>query len=153
MHVLTILMKFFKYSAFLTTTLRCFYKILSGPGADKLLYLLMALVNSLFGKEDHVDDSFDGSSPKTLVLIWQFWTKLNVWWRTYYKLLILMYSWLLYYKTSIFSNLHLLTHFIRSHSLKFLDTISWILSLKKIHFVLLTVSLNVLQSFILLDNL
>jgi len=37
---------------------------------DKLLHLLMILVNSSFEKEGYVNDSFDGSSSKTLMLIW-----------------------------------------------------------------------------------
>ena len=69
MHALAILTKFFKHSVFLTTTLRYFYKTISGPRVDELLYLLVALVNSSFEKEGSVNDSFDKSLSKTLVLI------------------------------------------------------------------------------------
>ena len=50
MHILAILMKLFEYSVLLTTALRCFYEILSGPRADELLHLSIALVNSSFEK-------------------------------------------------------------------------------------------------------
>jgi len=69
MYTLAILMKFFKCSVFLTTILRYFHKTLSESRADQLLHLLMIFVNSLFKKEGHVDNSFDKSSSKTLVLI------------------------------------------------------------------------------------
>ena len=64
-----ILIKFFKHSVSLTTTLRCFHKTLLGSGADKLLHLLMALVNFSFEKESPINNSFDGSLFKILVLI------------------------------------------------------------------------------------
>jgi len=69
MHALAILTKFFKHSVFLTTTLRYFYKTISRPRVDELLYLLVALVNSSFEKGGSVNDSFDKSLSKTLVLI------------------------------------------------------------------------------------
>jgi len=49
-HTLAILMIFFKHSVLLTTALIYFHKILLGPGANELLYFLMALVNFLFEK-------------------------------------------------------------------------------------------------------
>jgi len=69
MYTLAILMKFFKYSVFLTTTLKCFYKILSGLKVDELLHLSMTLVNSSFEKEGHINDSFNKNLFKILVLI------------------------------------------------------------------------------------
>jgi len=69
MHVLAILTKFFKHSVFLTTILRYFYKTLSKPRVDELLYLLVALVNSSFEKGDSINNSFDESLFKILVLI------------------------------------------------------------------------------------
>ena len=59
MYILAILMKFFKHSVFLTITLKCFYKILSRLKVDKLLYLSITLVNFLFEKEGHINDSFN----------------------------------------------------------------------------------------------
>jgi len=69
MYTLAILTKFFKHSVFLTTTLRYFHKTLSESRTDELLHLLMVFVNYLFEKRGHVDNSFDESSFKTLVLI------------------------------------------------------------------------------------
>ena len=59
MYILAILIKFFKHSVFLTITLKCFHKILSGLKVDKLLHLLIALVNSLFEKGGYINDSFN----------------------------------------------------------------------------------------------
>ena len=50
-YILAILTMFSKHLSSLMTSLRCFHKILSGLGADKLLYLLMAIVNYFFEKE------------------------------------------------------------------------------------------------------
>ena len=62
---------------------------------------------------------------------------MNIWSRACYRLLILIHGQPLYCKALIVSNLWLLTYFIRSYSLKFLDIILWILSSRNIHFVLL----------------
>ena len=70
MHALAILTKFFKHSVFSTTTLRYFYKTLSRPRVNELLHLLVTLVNSSFEKGGFVNDSFDESLSKILVLIW-----------------------------------------------------------------------------------
>ena len=45
--MLTIL---FKHLSSLTTSLRCFHKVQSGLGADELLHLSMAIVNSFLEK-------------------------------------------------------------------------------------------------------
>jgi len=100
-------------------------------------------------KEGHINNSFDGSLSKILMLIWWFWAKLNVWWRACHRSLISIHGWLLYCKASIAGNLCLLTYFIRSHSLKFLDTISWILSSKNLFYLTLFIP----PSFRLFDNL
>jgi len=39
------------------------------PAPNKLLYLSIALLNSLFEKEDQVDGSLDGISSKIFILI------------------------------------------------------------------------------------
>jgi len=52
-YTLAILIMFFKHLSFLTTTLRCFYNTLSNSGKDELLYLAIALLNSLFEKSVH----------------------------------------------------------------------------------------------------
>jgi len=62
-------MIFFKHSVLLTTALMYFHKILLRPEADELLYFLMALVNSSFEKESHINNSFDGILSKMFMLI------------------------------------------------------------------------------------
>ncbi len=57
-HVLAMLTIFSKP---LMTSLRCFHKILSSLEADKLLYLLMVIVNSSSEKELHDKYSLEGS--------------------------------------------------------------------------------------------
>ena len=48
---LVILMMLSKHFSFLMTSLRCFHEIQSGLGVDKLLHLLMAIINSFLEKE------------------------------------------------------------------------------------------------------
>ena len=50
-HALVISTVFFKYLMFLTIALTSFHEILSELGVNKLLHLLMALINSSFKKE------------------------------------------------------------------------------------------------------
>ena len=61
-YILAILTMFSKHLSSLMTSLRCFHKILSGLGADKLLYLLMAIVNYFFEKEFHDKYKLEESS-------------------------------------------------------------------------------------------
>ena len=51
--VLAILMMLSKHLSFLTTSLRCFHEIQSGPEVDELLHLSMAIVNSFLKKEHY----------------------------------------------------------------------------------------------------
>jgi len=59
---LVMLMMLSKHLSSLMTSLRCFHEILSGPGAEKLLYLLIAIINSFLEKEFHDEYCLDGSS-------------------------------------------------------------------------------------------
>ena len=61
-YILAILTMFSKHLSSLMTSLRCFHKILSGLEADKLLYLLMAIVNYFFEKEFHDKYKLEESS-------------------------------------------------------------------------------------------
>ena len=70
---------------------------------------------------------------------------MNVEWRAFQRSSISRHWQLLYLMDSIVGNLHLLTQFISSQGPRFLLAISWILLLKKIHFVDLTVLLNTFQ--------
>ena len=60
--MLTILLKHF---SFLTAAFRYFHEIQSGPGVDKLLYLLTIPLNSSLGKSIQIIVDFDGISFKT----------------------------------------------------------------------------------------
>ena len=137
----------------LIIALRCFQEISFGPEVDKLLYLLMVLLNSSLGKDSHFEDYFNGNSFKKQRLIWQFYAKLNIWCNTYQRLLILMQSYLLNCSASNASNLCYLTQFIRFHGLWFFEIIFWILSSKNICFVFLTTFLKIFQSSNVLENL
>jgi len=65
-HTLVILMIFSRYASLLTIHLRWLHKSLSGSGADKLLHLVMDLVNSSFKKDGHPLDSLSEISSKIL---------------------------------------------------------------------------------------
>ena len=51
-----------KHLSFLMTHLRYFYEILSSLGVDKLLHLLIAIMNSFLEKEFHGEYYLDGRS-------------------------------------------------------------------------------------------
>ena len=53
-HMLAILTKFFKHVSSLTIILRCFQDILFRPGVNKLLYLVIELLNSSLENRAHV---------------------------------------------------------------------------------------------------
>ena len=44
---------FSKHLSSLMTSLRCFHEILSSPGVNELLYLLIAIINSFLEKRFH----------------------------------------------------------------------------------------------------
>jgi len=56
----------FKHKLSLTTYLRCFHETVSGPGINKLLHFMIALLNSSFNKDVH--SNLEGISSKTLIL-------------------------------------------------------------------------------------
>jgi len=60
--MLAILTMFPKHSSSLTIILRYFHEILLGSGADKLLHVLMALINSFLEKGLHRNDGLVGIS-------------------------------------------------------------------------------------------
>jgi len=142
-----------KHLSSLTTHLRYFYDILSGPGADKLLYLLIVILNSSLEKKFYSKYCFDRSFPNRELLICWFWAELNVRWRAFQRTLILIHRHLLNWIISMASKLCFLTQFIKFHSLWFFNIISWILSLRNDYFVLFTVFLKSFQFSTLLDNL
>ena len=127
------------------TVLKWLYDNLSGPGTDELLQLASASLNSFFEKVGQDKINLSVISLRILTSTWQWSAILNVEWRAFQRSLILRHWWLLYLMDSIAGNLCLLTQFIYSQGPHFLLVISWILSLKKICFVDLTVLLNTFQ--------
>ena len=150
-HVLAMLMILVKHLSSFMIAFRCFHEVQSSPGVNKLLYLMMVLLNFLLENRGHLHIYFDRNSSK-FRLTWQFCTELNVC-SAYYKLLISMHGWPLKINTFIVGSLYFLTQFMRSHGWWFFDAISWILSLKNKCFIFLTTPLKVLQSLIILEDL
>jgi len=60
MQVFAILMKLVMYLLLVIRTLKWHYEIWSGPGMDKLLQFLIALMNSTLKKVNHLNESFEG---------------------------------------------------------------------------------------------
>ena len=57
-----------KQNLSLINILRSLYEVLSNPGANEPLHLLIALLNSSFKKGAHLETGLDGISSKMLVL-------------------------------------------------------------------------------------
>ena len=76
-HALAIAIMFFKYVLSLIMCLRCPHESLSGPGANVLLHLTIALVNSSSENNVHSDEEYKSNLFSTLSSIWQNWAVLN----------------------------------------------------------------------------
>ena len=87
---------------------------------------LTVSVNSALEKYGYLDKGFNGTLSSKCKLMCQSWAELKVWWRACQKSFNSIYRYLLSWMTSMAGNLHLLTQFIRSQYLLFLDMISWI---------------------------
>ena len=148
-HMSVILMIFSRH----TSSLRWLYESLLEPGVDKLLYLVMDLMNSSFKKDGQHSDGLSEISFKMLTSIWWFWAKLKVEWRACQRLSISKHGQLLYLTALTTGSLHFLTQFMSSQDFLFLFNISWIFWSKNECLVLLTVFLNFFQSSSLLVNL
>ena len=61
-HALAIVTMFFKHILSLTTRLRCSHNNLLGPGANKLLHLMIVLVNSSSENNDYDANWYEFSS-------------------------------------------------------------------------------------------
>ena len=130
------------HSLFLTIFLRCLQDNLFGPGAKKLLYLLMASIVSAVKKGGYLVTSLSGILSKRSESICQFCTELNKLWSTSQSFSSLIHGWPLYWIASIMGSFFFLTQFISSYGPHFLLTISSIFSSKKLHFIFLTIPLN-----------
>jgi len=116
-YILTILIMFSKHLLFLMISLKCFYKILSGLKAYKLLHLLIDVINSFLEKEFHIKYSLKESSFNKNTFTHWLCAKLNIWCKAVHQFLILMYGCLLYWIASMVKSLHFLIQFIRFYML------------------------------------
>ena len=66
MQALAMLMAETKHSSMLMTLFKIFHEILSGPGTEESLHLLIAFLNSSFKKESYSTTSFEEISFKNL---------------------------------------------------------------------------------------
>ena len=145
----------FRYILSFMMLLRCFYESLSVLETNKLLHLVIELMNSFSEKGTQGEDVLLGNSFKISASIWWSWAILNDKCRVCQRSLISRYSQLLYlYLTaSTAGSLHLLIQFISSQGPLHLLEISWILRLKNVHFMFLIIFLNCFQFSIHLDAL
>ena len=150
---LAIAMMFPRYVLSLTTYLRYSHNNLSGLGADELLYLTMALVNSSSKNGDHDKKWYRFNSFNTFSSTWQNWAVLNEEWRACQRSFNSKHRQPLYLIISMAGRLHLLTQLMSSQGPCFLLVISWIFWSKKALFVFLTVFWKVFQSSIFFKDL
>ena len=67
-HILAILMILLRYALLLIMHLRWDYNSLSGPGADELLHLVVAFMNSFLENEGYSSKALSGNSLRILIL-------------------------------------------------------------------------------------
>jgi len=84
-HTLTMLVIFFKYILSLMITLRCFQDTLSGLVVDKLLYLVIALLNFLLENRAHIIAGLVGILFNISELTCWLCTELKDWWRACHR--------------------------------------------------------------------
>ena len=101
-YALVMLTMFSKHLSSLMISLRYFYEILSSPGADELLYLLMAVINFSLKKRVYIEYGLERSSFHKNMFTHQLWAELNVWYRAFQRSSISIHSYLLYWIASIF---------------------------------------------------
>ena len=143
----------FRYNLSLTILLKYLHDNLSRSRVDKLLYLVMELINSSSENRTHfIDCLFEISSNMPMSTCWS-WAILKNKWRVYQRFLISRQGQLLHLIASTAESLCLLTQFMSSYGSHFLLVIFWILRSKKEYLVHLTVFLNYFQFSICLDDL
>ena len=111
-HTSAILMILPRQASLLIIHLRWHHEILLGPGADKLLYLVMAFKNSSLEKEDHSSIAISEISSRILILTWWSCARLNIEWRVCQRLLISKHGWSLYLIASATGRFLFLIQFI-----------------------------------------
>ena len=131
-----------RYSSSLRIVLRWLHNNLSGPGAEELLQLDIAVLNFSFENTGQGMVGLLVISLRIFISTWWLLAVLKVEWRAYHKSLMSEHLWLLYLIVLITGNFLLLTQFITSQKPHLLLTISWILLSKKVCFVNLTLFLK-----------
>jgi len=84
-HALVMSMMFPRHILSLTMYLRCSHNSLSGLGADELLHLTIALVNSSSKNSDYNEEWYKFNSFSTFSSTWRNWAVLNKEWRACQK--------------------------------------------------------------------
>jgi len=153
MHASAMLMMWDGHISCLRMVLRCRYVSLSGPGAEELLYLINARLNSSFENRTQAVVVLDSISLRTSVSTWWWRAVLNVAWRAPYKLSGVRHGWLSYLMASMAGSFCLLIQFINSHGPRLLFATSWIFMSKKDLLVILMTFLNFFQLSRFLDIL
>ena len=113
-HMLAILIILPRHALLLMIYLRWDYNSLLDPGADELLHLVMAFINSSLENGGHSFRALSENSLRILILTWWFCARLNVEWRVCQRLLISRYRQLLYLMASMAERFLFLTQFISS---------------------------------------
>ena len=134
-----------RQSSFLMMSFKWHYVNLSGPGADELLYLLIADLNSVLENRLHHWDGLCFTLFRMLGSTWRCRAVLKELWSEFHKLSGVRHEWPSCLIASVAGSFLLLTQFISSHRPRLLFAISWILLSKKVRLVFLTVFLNVFQ--------
>ena len=153
MHASAMLMMLVRQPSCLRIVLRCHYVSLSGPGADELLHLIIAHINSSLENSSYMVVILQPISLRTSISTWRWSIVLKVVWRALYKLSGERYSWLSYLIASIADSLLLLIQFINSQGPWLLFTTSWIFMSKNDLLMFLMTFLKFFQFFRLLNVL
>ena len=153
MQAFAMLMMLLRHLSWLRIHLRWFHDSLSSSGVDELLQLLIEHLNFSLENSTQNDGNLLLILSRTSMLICQWRVVLNVEWKVFQRLSRVRHSWLLYLIALITGSLHLLTQLMSSQEPRFLLAISWILMLKKILLMILTIFLKDFQSLRLLDIL
>ena len=142
MYILAILIRFWRYVAFLTINLICLQDSLFGPEVNELLHFKITLVNSFSENSFHLVISLLGISSSNFMLIWQFCAELNNKWKACHRLFNSRHSWPSYWIALMARSLYFFIQFMSFQELEFLSEIFWIFWLKKVCLVFLTVLLK-----------
>ena len=142
MHESAMLIILMRQVSWLMMNFKWRYVNLLGLGTNKLLYLLIADLNSSLEKRLQGKEGLYSTSLRMLRSIWQFRTVLNVLWRVFYKLSGEKHSWPLWLIASMVGSFCFLIQFISSQGPWLLFATSWILLLKKDLLMFLTTFLN-----------